>query len=737
MNPYDTQKLDAIQPGYLSNYGLREAPFSSIHQDKFLYLDTERAQCLDLLQHMTQHSNLLLMVQGERGAGKTSLLTRFIHNAVNTWGICKVSANTMMDADQLMFQAAQGFGLDQLPQDAVQLQEMLYAHVATMHHNGQVPILIIDDAHELPRDALLAIFNLADTYVDEENLLRIILFCEPQIEKILGAQDVRVLRDRVTHTMEISALDEDGTAEYLKHRLAVAGFTGGSPFTPTMIKRIYKASHGLPGVINELAHETLEHGDFGADEDDRQTDIYTYKSSNKRIAYVIATIALLAVILVFQYRMDDGELNGQSPSQLAEVTNTTLAGSTKELTTEVPAEKPELKQKIIPLNTEARAEKARQDDPDVQQPASSVENTQTAIAGTEGSSGSVPDAEILSDSTTDFRKEQTVTEKPVQLTLQVFSIEPQNITAKSQPQIITINGQGFTPGTGVIVSWTGNQKKLAAQQVSVESETLIKVTINTGKNTDNWNLRVIDPVKGESNQLAFQVTATDKSLSKGDKWVLARSPEAFTLQLFGTNQQKNADQFIDQHAIQGQAAWFRSQRSGQDWYSVVYGEYRDQGAAKSAIQTLPASLKSLKPWVRRFDDIHASINSSSQLANRKIDKPAKIPLAVSPLSKDASPEEYASWLWSQDPRSYTLQLLGARQPTSVKQFLRKYTNLSGKAVYFHTRHDTRDWYTVVYGVYPDRESAKRAIERLPAELKSSSPWIRSFASIHAELDRAE
>jgi len=69
--------------------------------------------------------------------------------------------------------------------------------------------------------------------------------------------------------------------------------------------------------------------------------------------------------------------------------------------------------------------------------------------------------------------------------------------------------------------------------------------------------------------------------------------------------------------------------------------------------------------------------------------------------------------------------------------LRKYTNLSGKAVYFHTRHDTRDWYTVVYGVYPDKESAKRAIERLPAELKSSSPWIRSFASIHAELDRAE
>ena len=132
----------------------------------------------------------------------------------------------------------------------------------TIHHNDQVPILIIDDAHELPGDALMTIFHLADTYVNNENMLRIILFCEPQIEKILNSKEVRSLRDRVTHTMDITALNETTTAEYIKHRLAVSGFTGASPFTPKMIKKIYKTSRGLPGKINEFAQQMLEHGEI-------------------------------------------------------------------------------------------------------------------------------------------------------------------------------------------------------------------------------------------------------------------------------------------------------------------------------------------------------------------------------------------------------------------------------------------------------------------------------------------
>lgn len=738
MNAYDTEQLGRIEPAYLANYGLREAPFSSVHQDKFLYLDAERAQRLNLLQHMTQYSNLLLMVQGERGAGKTSLMTRFINNAEPEWRVCQVSANTMMDAEQLMFQAAQGFDIEQLPQDAAQLQEMLYARVATIHHNNEVPILIIDDAHELPKDALLAIFNLADTYVDEENLLRIILFCEPQIEKILGAKDVKVLRERITHTMVIPALDEDITAEYLKHRLAVAGFAGGSPFTPKMVKRIYKASHGLPGIINELAHETLEHGDFEKDVPDDIVTINTQKKQPRTLVFASAAVIVIAVLLVFQDSINN-LFNDSKPSS----ESTVVADGDKEIKPApevLPAgkaefEKTDVLKKIIPLNPEALVESKVKS---VEQPVENPAENSESITGSVPSEAIVPENTITTKVSESMVKEEP---KPELQSIKLLSLEPDTLPGSVKSQTITIHGQGFTPQSEVTVGWTGKEVKLPPHKVEVKSEAEIKINIKVGRNADNWSIQVSDPGKGRSNSLGFQVTGIEDPLLKGERWVLAQSPAAFTLQLFGTNLKKNADEFIARHGIKAQSAYFFTQRNGKDWYSVVYGDFADQITATQTIKKLPAALQKLKPWVRRFDDIHASINASRKVVANKpkkiLDRSTKIPLATSSLPANASTEQHASWLWSQDPRSFTLQLLGARQSDSVNKFLRKYTNLNGKAVYFHTRHNARDWYTVVYGVYPDKSAAKKAIERLPPELKSSSPWIRSFASIHAELDRAE
>lgn len=735
MNAHNAENADRNTPAYLENYGLREAPFSTLHKDKFLYLDAERSQCLDLLQHMTDNSNLLLLVEGERDAGKTSLLTRFVINAQINWSICQVAANTMMDADQLLFQVAQGFGLERLPHDATQLQELLYAHVAAMHRNGQIPILIVDDAHVLAQDALLAIFNLADAYVEEQHLLRIILFCEPQIEKILGANDISELRDRITHTMQIPALDEVATAEYLKHRMAVAGFDGGSPFTPEMVRRIYESSRGLPGELNRLAHEILEDGDFSEVEPEIAAPEQVYKKPVRQYLYLVVAIVLIAIVALFQLESgDDNDITvtQQLPTEpVVSETDRSVARQVEQTTVT------SVKQKIIPLDTQVLVEKAQQQE---------EQRQTTQMTGSDQSQAVISEPVVSANSEVtmatetkavvdDFRKPQPVTPEQQQ-SLQLFSVEPEKIIGSSNPQSMIIHGQGFTTASDVIVSWSGKEKKLSAGQVSLISDTQIRISITTGINADNWSVRVTDPQKGKSNLLAFQVAAASQLPPDGKKWILSRSPSAFTLQLFGSNHKTNVESFIAQHAIQEQATYFHSLREGQDWYSVIYGEYADQQAASTAIKSLPASLKDLKPWVRRFDDIHASINSSSKLT-----KPAPkklLPLAQSTaLSANAPAKEYAAWLWSQNPSNYTLQLLGARQLESVRQFLGRYTQLGGKAVYFHTRHDGQDWYTVVYGVYPDREAAKRAIERLPAELKSSSPWVRSFGSIHAELDRAQ
>ena len=754
MSSYNSDDLQRLEPAYLDSYGLAEAPFSSLAQDKFTFLDAERAQRINMLQHMVRYSNLLLIVQGKSGVGKTTLMRRFMQTAEDDWRVCEVAANTMIDAEQLLYQAAQGFGVSQLPQNAGELQEMLFAQVSTFHHNDQIPILIIDDAHELPKDALLAIFNLADAFVNDVNLLRIILFCEPQIEKILNSKDVKALRERVTHTMDVPAFDEDTTAEYIKHRLAVAGFNGATPFSPKVIKKIYRGSNGIAAKINTLAHEFLGQGEIPLTIPDMVVEVEERKQG-KPYVVVAALIMVVTLVLVFQDNINQLFKGGDSEDKTALLDKESLSDSPvgadnlsagtepdKSAETDKNEDKEQITkeinitEKIISLaeenpETEDLSEQAKTEVPSNEQPVSVAE-----VA---------TDVFNSSETLAEEAVEEKVAERAPLVIPQIASITPAVIPISRAQQSIVINGTGFNANSQVVIGWTGKQKQLSDSQTRLISDTKIEIAITVGMNEDDWTLKVNTPKAGESNVFTFKVADTqiDKGYRK-DKWLLGQNPEAFTLQLFGTNKPDNADQFINQHKISQRAGYFYTKSKGQDWYSVVYGQYENQSLASAAAKKLPASLKKIKPWVRRLDDIQASINANRKpLAKSKpkaaIKSKPKTTTKSAPITpKDsADASESQAWLWSQDPSNYTLQLLGARQSDSIQKFLRKHTQLNGKAVYFHTRHDTRNWYAVVYGVYSDRSQAAKAIKRLPKELQSASPWIRSFGSIHAELDRTE
>lgn len=746
MTVHSRDENEKVEPTYLKNYGLREAPFAALHDNKFVYLDDERAQCLNKLQHLCRLSNLLLLIEGTNGVGKTTLVQRFIQTAGTEYNICTVVSNTMMDAEQLLFQAARGFGVRELPRDASDLMGLLYDGVATFHHDGQIPVLIIDDAHLLPRDALLAIFNLADTYVNEVNLLRLILVCEPQIEKILGSKDLRNLRERVTHTMDVPALNQNSTAEYLKHRMAAAGFDGGTPFTPALVKKIYRASRGVPAQINQLAHQTLEEGDVQSVSDHQQheqPEIHSATSKNQREPLIYATVAVFLLVLVLAFHNqilrvfeeDSEPLAVQRVSEYDAVSQGQPAGEWHTVNNEnkqfTPGES-DLKERIIsltePAPDESNPDEVNSDkqDLDSAKQVTSKQGLAKAIPG-----NAEPDGEPAS--------QQAITTLS---SLQIVSLKPSQVAASRDRQVISIIGKGFKPGSRVIVNWSGHEKKLGQEQIQVVSAEQINISLTVGMNEDDWTVRVVDPDSRESNEADFKVVnASLNRVPVGDKWLSAQSPDAYTLQLFSTNKRSSAENFIKRHGISGNGGYSESLRNGQDWYSIVYGSYPDKNSAQQALKSLPTALKKNRPWIRKFADIQTKSGlskkpvtgrqSRSEIAAKNTEQP--IPL----LTSNKGSSQYEAWLWSQDPGNYTLQLLGAQKPGSIESFLRKYKDLNGKAVYFQTRRDTRDWYAVVYGVYPDRQKAQQAIKRLPQELQTSSPWIRSFGSIHAEMDQAQ
>ena len=715
---YDPDQLNRTEPSYLSAYGLTEAPFSEQHDDRFLYLNSSLNERLELLKHYTQYGNLLLLITGERGSGKSSLKQRFINTAPEEWQICEIQSHTMMDASLLLRQVANGFNITEPPLDPSALFEVLSEQLEYMHQASYVPILIIDDAHELPQDALQALLYLAEHHSDQHTALRIILFCEPEIETMLEDPAIHSLKDRVTHSMEIPSLDEMQTAEYLRHRLAVAGFDGTSPFTPKLVNKIFKASEGIPSRINDYAHQNLLDDTEPFISEDRELDdelIHEVTPFNLR-NIIIASFALIIVVtaLIFQDSI-----------------NSLFEEPTYEVVTEI-------KDEITPNTFEIK-----RDIENIADAQPDKEKTITFNLNKDTQQNTVPEEEKL-------KANQTTDEKSSPLILS--SINPSPVPASKQRQIISISGEGFHKRQKVKVSWTGKEKILSDTQVNVTSDNHMNLILNTGTQPDTWTITVIDTLlKIESNTISFDVIAAEKEVKTtnnkisekkniepktvvtelkairnnglyGKNWIKQQNKNYFTLQLLGTHNKNTLPTYLKKFNLKNDAAVFKTVRDNKDWFTLVYGQYSTKSAAQNAAKQLPKGVT--KPWIRSFASITSSLSTTSKIKTSPI---------TSPVVTTNISDNQEGWLWSQDPSHYTLQLTAGTDKKAIQAFIKRH-KLEGKAVFFHRLRDGKNWYILIHGSYPGYSQAKQAISQLPAAVQKAKPWTRTFGAIHSELN---
>lgn len=721
---YDISNIDNITPSYLASYGLTEAPFSAQQDDRFFYLNSSLSERLDLLKHYTQYGNLLLLITGERGIGKSSLKQHFINSAQEEWKVCEIQSHTMMDASLLLRQVATGFNITEPPLEPAVLFEVLSEQLEHMHQQAIVPILIIDDAHELPQDALQALLYLAEHHSDQHATLRIILFCEPEIETMLEDPAIHSLKARVTHQMELSPLDEAQTAEYLRYRLAVAGLDGTSPFTPKLVNKIFKASEGIPAKINEYAHQNLLDDSEPFISDERELDgelAPTPTTFNLRNTLLVGfASAVIISVLFFQDR-----ING-------------LFEESNEIVTENST--PQIKEPETKTSPEmAATEKSIVE-------TKPVEEKTIELNLNEG---------VVLNNSEEKRKKPSEPSKKQSATLQLTSVNPSPVPSSKQRQIISISGSGFHKRQKVKVSWTGKEKILADTQVNVTSDRYMNLILNTGVKADTWTVTVLDTfLNTESNTISFDVVSADKetvvkqnkiaqqkkvpakkttpalvstSLAikqikgiYGQNWIKQQNKKHFTIQLLGTHNKNTLPAYLKKFALKNDAATFKSTRNNKDWFTLVYGQYPTKTAAQNAAKQLPSGIA--KPWVRSFASILPSLTTSANIKKST----ATIPSADIPKNQEG-------WLWSQDPSHYTLQLAAGTDKKAIQTFIKRHS-LRGKSAYFHRLRDGKDWYILVHGSYPGYSKAKQAISQLPSAVQKAKPWTRTFGAIHAELN---
>jgi DamX protein len=222
---------------------------------------------LDLIKHLIDDSRLLLYVIGERGSGKSALLDEILAMARDGWRVARIQANAMLDPLALLRDLTQALNPGVRGQDRDALLAALEDLLAASTDTRFVPVVLVDDAHELSEEALKLLFSLAipprggsPAASREAHRFRIVLFCEPEIDTVLKARGLAAVSPPVAHVVDLPPFTVEDTRAYLAERLSRVGLGALLPLDTGVADRIHQDARGLPGAIDAVARETLWRG---------------------------------------------------------------------------------------------------------------------------------------------------------------------------------------------------------------------------------------------------------------------------------------------------------------------------------------------------------------------------------------------------------------------------------------------------------------------------------------------
>ncbi len=241
---------------YYDFFGFREPPFSIAPDPRYLYLSERHKEALAHLMYGVQGQGGFIVITGEVGTGKTTVSRCFIENVPAHVDIAlilnpRLSARELLSSicDELEIAHPVGSSIKELV--GLINDDLLKAHAAGRHK-----VLMIDEAQNLSAEVLEQLRLLTNLETAEKKLLQIVLLGQPELQDILELPELRQLNQRVTARYHLDALGREEIEAYLRYRLSVAGLRG-EIFTDGAVRALYRASHGVPRLINLISDRAL------------------------------------------------------------------------------------------------------------------------------------------------------------------------------------------------------------------------------------------------------------------------------------------------------------------------------------------------------------------------------------------------------------------------------------------------------------------------------------------------
>jgi general secretion pathway protein A len=244
---------------YLGYYGLHEPPFSITPDPRFVHL-SERHR--DALAHLLFGVDKgggggFVQLTGEVGTGKTTLSRLLLEQLPENARIALV-LNPRQNAIELLETICEELRIDITGKrgSTKALVDALNAYLLDAYAKGLRVVLLIDEAQNLPADALEQVRLLTNLETDTQKLLQILLLGQPELREMVARPELRQLAQRITARYHLTPLDAKDTAAYLRHRWRVAGGTR-FPFDAGAVQRLHARAGGVPRLVNVIAERAL------------------------------------------------------------------------------------------------------------------------------------------------------------------------------------------------------------------------------------------------------------------------------------------------------------------------------------------------------------------------------------------------------------------------------------------------------------------------------------------------